>query len=103
LYYYLGILLTFSGASSGVWIFAGIASSLGDRNEMLNRITAGAVASPLAEKALDTAREALALSNEARKDTALGEGAPPGIVPILRPPALLVLDEDKRRPSTMPE
>ena len=31
--------------------------------------------------------------------TALGDGAPPGVVPILRPPARLVLDDNMRLPG----
>ena len=37
------------------------------------------------------------------QNAALGEGAPPGIIPIVRPPALLALDDDRRRPSTVQE
>jgi hypothetical protein len=35
--------------------------------------------------------------------TALGDGAPPGVVPILRPPARLVLDDNMRLPGTVQE
>jgi hypothetical protein len=35
--------------------------------------------------------------------TALGDGAPPGVVPILRPPARLVLDDNMRLPDTVQE
>jgi len=37
------------------------------------------------------------------QDAALGEGAPSGVIPIARPPALLVLDDDERRPGTAQE
>jgi hypothetical protein len=37
------------------------------------------------------------------QNAALSEGAPPGVIPIVRPPALLVLDDDKRLPSTVQE
>jgi hypothetical protein len=37
------------------------------------------------------------------QNAALGEGAPLGVIPIVRSPALLVLDDDKRQPSTVQE
>ena len=40
---------------------------------------------------------------EQEQKTALGDGAPPGVIPILRPPARLVLDDNMPLPGTVQE
>jgi hypothetical protein len=69
IFYYIGTLLIFAGASSSVWTFSGMASSLGGLDEVRGQVVANltrpTTTSALAEKALNTSQEALALSNEA--------------------------------------